>query len=90
METLRVELGIHRWVLFGGSWGSTLSLVYAETHPEKVLGLILRGIFLCRPHEIAWFYQQGTSRGFLISGRTSSSRSRKASATIYCVPTTDA
>ncbi|MFN2119455.1 MAG: prolyl aminopeptidase [Anaerolineales bacterium] len=64
MEALRAELGIHRWVLFGGSWGSTLSLIYAETHPENVLGLILRGIFLCRPHEIAWFYQQGTSRVF--------------------------
>ena len=48
MEQIREMLGIERWVLFGGSWGSTLSLVYAETHPEKVMGLILRGIFLCR------------------------------------------
>ena len=64
METIREHLGIDRWLLFGGSWGSTLSLVYAETHPERVLGLVLRGIFLCRPDEIQWFYQQGASRLF--------------------------
>lgn len=59
MEHIREMLGIERWILFGGSWGSTLSLVYAETHPEKVIGLILRGIFLCRSEEIEWFYQAG-------------------------------
>lgn len=59
LECIRKHLGIERWVLFGGSWGSTLSLVYAETHPARVLGLILRGIFLCRPTEIEWFYQEG-------------------------------
>jgi proline iminopeptidase len=64
MEKIREHLGIERWVLFGGSWGSTLSLVYAETHPERVLGLILRGIFLCRPWEIHWFYQEGANRIF--------------------------
>ncbi len=64
MECIREHLGIGQWLLFGGSWGSTLSLVYAETHPERVLGLILRGIFMCRPHEIQWFYQQGASRLF--------------------------
>ncbi len=64
MEAIREHLEIERWVLFGGSWGSTLSLVYAETHPERVLGLILRGIFLCRPSEIRWFYQEGASRIF--------------------------
>ncbi len=64
MEVIREHLNVERWLLFGGSWGSTLSLVYAETHPERVLGLILRGIFLCRPHEIQWFYQQGASRLF--------------------------
>lgn len=64
MERLRVHLGVDRWVLFGGSWGSTLSLVYAETFPDRVLGMILRGIFLCRPWEIAWFYQQGANRIF--------------------------
>jgi len=64
MEAIREHLGIERWMLFGGSWGSTLSLAYAETHPERVLGLILRGVFLCRPHEIRWFYQEGASRLF--------------------------
>ena len=64
MEAIRVHLGVERWVLFGGSWGSTLSLVYAETYPERVLGLILRGIFLCRPWEIHWFYQEGANRVF--------------------------
>lgn len=64
MERIREQLGIQRWVLFGGSWGATLSLVYAETHPERVLGLILRGIFLCRPQDIHWFYQEGASRLF--------------------------
>jgi proline iminopeptidase len=61
METIRELLGIGRWVVFGGSWGSTLGLVYAQTHPERVLGLILRGIFLCRPRDIRWFYQDGAS-----------------------------
>ncbi len=64
IEAIRKLLGIDQWLLFGGSWGSTLSLIYAETHPERVMGLILRGIFLCRPHEIQWFYQQGASRLF--------------------------
>jgi len=64
METIRQTLGIERWVLFGGSWGSTLSLVYAETYPERVLGLILRGIFLCRPSDLHWFYQDGASHVF--------------------------
>jgi proline iminopeptidase len=64
MEVIRRYLGIEQWLLFGGSWGSTLSLVYAETHPDRVTGLILRGIFLCRPHEIKWFYQQGASHIF--------------------------
>ncbi|MBD3610062.1 MAG: prolyl aminopeptidase [Gammaproteobacteria bacterium] len=62
MEVIRQKLGIERWVVFGGSWGSTLALVYAQTHAQQVLRLILRGIFLCRPQEIAWFYQQGASR----------------------------
>lgn len=64
MEALREHLGIEQWVLFGGSWGSTLALAYAQAHPERVLGMILRGIFLCRPEEIQWFYQQGASRIF--------------------------
>lgn len=64
MEAIRQYLGIERWLLFGGSWGSTLSLVYAQTHPERVLGLVLRGIFLCRPWEIRWFYQDGANHIF--------------------------
>lgn len=61
MERIRVELGIDRWVVFGGSWGSTLSLAYAQTHPDRVKGLVMRGIFLLRPEEIRWFYQEGAS-----------------------------
>lgn len=64
IEKLRQHLGIHQWLVFGGSWGSTLALAYAITHPNRVSGLILRGIFLCRPREIAWFYQEGASRIF--------------------------
>lgn len=64
MEAIRTHLGIERWLLFGGSWGSTLSLVYAQAHPARVLALIVRGIFLCRPHEIRWFYQEGANRIF--------------------------
>lgn len=61
MEAIRELLGVEQWIVFGGSWGSTLGLVYAETHPSRVLGLILRGIFLCRPRDIRWFYQDGAS-----------------------------
>jgi proline iminopeptidase len=64
VERLRTHLGVDRWVVFGGSWGSTLALAYAETHPERVRALVLRGIFLCRPKEIAWFYQEGASAIF--------------------------
>ena len=64
METVRQFLGVDRWLLFGGSWGSTLSIVYAQAHPERVLGLVLRGIFLCRPADIQWLYQEGASRVF--------------------------
>ena len=62
IEFIRVQLGVSKWLLFGGSWGSTLSLAYSQQHPQNVAGLILRGIFLCRQHEIDWFYQQGASR----------------------------
>ncbi|MBV8856858.1 MAG: prolyl aminopeptidase [Acidobacteria bacterium] len=61
MEKLRTHLGLDAWHVFGGSWGSTLALAYAETHPERVRSLTLRGIFLCRPQEIRWFYQEGAS-----------------------------
>ncbi|HJW05492.1 MAG TPA: prolyl aminopeptidase [Rhodanobacter sp.] len=55
IEAIREQLEIERWVVFGGSWGSTLALAYAQTHPERVLGLVLRGIFLGRPQELRWF-----------------------------------
>lgn len=64
IEIIRTTLGIERWVIFGGSWGSTLGLVYAQTYPGLVLGLILRGIFLCRDEDIHWFYQHGASQVF--------------------------
>lgn len=64
LERIREHLGIEQWVLFGGSWGSTLSLAYAQAHPERVLGLVLRGIFLCREQDFSWFYQEGASRLF--------------------------
>jgi proline iminopeptidase len=57
LETLRVHLGLERWMVFGGSWGSTLALAYAQSHPEQVTELVLRGIFLLRRSELEWFYQ---------------------------------
>ncbi|HEY0543889.1 MAG TPA: prolyl aminopeptidase [Pyrinomonadaceae bacterium] len=64
IEKLREHLGIESWQVFGGSWGSTLSLAYAQTHPARVRELVLRGIFLCRKKEIQWFYQAGASAIF--------------------------
>jgi proline iminopeptidase len=55
IERLRIHLGIERWLVFGGSWGSTLALAYAEAHPDRCSALVLRGIFLCRQSEIDWF-----------------------------------
>jgi proline iminopeptidase len=59
IEKLRRHLGVSKWMVFGGSWGSTLALAYAEAHPDAVSHLVLRGIFLCRKSEIEWFYQRG-------------------------------
>jgi proline iminopeptidase len=61
IEKIREHLGISQWHVFGGSWGSTLALSYAVTHPDKVKSLVLRGIFLCREEELKWFYQEGAS-----------------------------
>jgi proline iminopeptidase len=61
IERLRTHLGIERWQVFGGSWGSTLALSYSQRHSDRVTELVLRGIFLCRPKEIQWFYQEGAS-----------------------------
>ena len=57
IERLREHLSVERWLVFGGSWGSTLGLAYAVTHPDRVTGLVLRGIFLCRPMETTWLYE---------------------------------
>ncbi len=61
IEKLREHLNIEKWVVFGGSWGSTLSLAYSQTHPSRCTGLILRGIFMLRRKELRWFYQEGAS-----------------------------
>ena len=64
MEKIRETLGIERWQVFGGSWGSTLALSYAQKHPERVTELVLRGIFMLRRKELQWFYQEGASAIF--------------------------
>ncbi|PPU92078.1 prolyl aminopeptidase [Xanthomonas albilineans] len=64
IERLREHLRIDRWQVFGGSWGSTLALAYAQSHPQRVAELVLRGIFLLRRWELEWFYQEGASRLF--------------------------
>lgn len=64
IEALRLRLGIERWLVFGGSWGSTLALAYAQAHPGAVSGLVLRGIFMLRSKELLWFYQSGASEIF--------------------------
>jgi proline iminopeptidase len=60
LELIREALDIEEWALFGGSWGSTLALAYAQQYPARVTGMILRGVFLSRPRDIAWIYEQGT------------------------------
>ncbi len=64
MEQLRAHLGIDRWLVFGGSWGSTLALAYSQTHPDRVSELVLRGIFMLSQFELRWFYQEGASALF--------------------------
>ncbi len=64
MEKIRGHLRIEQWVLFGGSWGSTLSLLYAQAHPQRVNALVLRGIFLCRQRDLDWLYRDGANRIF--------------------------
>ena len=64
IERIRERLEIERWQVFGGSWGSTLALAYAETYPERASELVLRGIFMLRPYELQWFYQEGASHIF--------------------------
>lgn len=64
VERIRLQLGIDRWLVFGGSWGATLGLLYAQRHPDRVLGLILRGVFLARQKDLDWFAREGASRIF--------------------------
>lgn len=64
MESIRTHFGIEKWMLFGGSWGSTLAIAYAETHPDRVSELVLRGIFLGRQSELDWLYKSGASKIF--------------------------
>ena len=64
MEQLRAMIGADQWLVFGGSWGSTLALAYAETHPDRVSALVVRGIFTLRRSELAWYYQEGCSALF--------------------------
>jgi proline iminopeptidase len=64
LELIRTELGIGDWLLFGGSWGATLALAYAQTHPERAKGLVLRGVFLGQQDELSWFYGGGAGRFF--------------------------
>lgn len=64
IERLRIMVGIDQWLVFGGSWGSTLALAYAQTHPERVTAMVLRGIFMLRKEELHWYYQEGASRFF--------------------------
>ncbi len=64
VECLRQQLDIERWLVFGGSWGSALSLLYAQTFPERIMGMILRGVFLCREQDRRWLFQAGASRVF--------------------------
>jgi proline iminopeptidase len=61
MEAIREDRGVDKWQVFGGSWGSTLALVYAQKHPDRCLELVLRGIFMMQPQELHWFYQEGSS-----------------------------
>ena len=64
MERIRVSLGIDKWLVFGGSWGVTLALAYARQHPDRCLGLVLRGVFLCTQSELDWFYRDGANALF--------------------------
>jgi proline iminopeptidase len=64
IEVVRKHLGIDQWIVFGGSWGSTLALAYATKHAEQITAMVLRGIFMCRPKEIKWFYQEGAGLMF--------------------------
>ena len=90
IEKIREHLGIERWQVFGGSWGSTLALAYSQTHPDRVTELVLRGIFLLRKQEIDWFYQRGASVLYPDAWEPISRTSRKPNVAICSPPTTAA
>src|SRR3546814_4944189 len=90
IERLRAHIGVDKWLVFGGSWGSTLALAYAETHPERVSELVVRGIYTCTRPELEWFYQFGVSEMFPTNGRSSSRSFPKRSAATCWQPITDA
>ena len=87
MERIRCALGIENWILFGGSWGVALALVYAQQHPDRVIHLVLRGVFLMTAGELDWFYGGGAGRFRPDIGRGSWNRSRRTSGTILSKPT---
>ena len=64
LERIRAHLGIDKWLVFGGSWGAALGLLYAQAHPERVTGMVLRGVFLARRRDLTWFVEQGVNRIF--------------------------
>jgi proline iminopeptidase len=64
IERIRERMGVDQWLVFGGSWGATLSLAYARAHPDRCLGLVLRGVFLCTQIELDWFYRHGANMLF--------------------------
>lgn len=64
IERIRERMGVDKWIVFGGSWGATLALAYARRHPDRCLGLVLRGVFLCTDLELSWFYRQGANMLF--------------------------
>ena len=80
VERLRVAAKAESWLVFGGSWGSTLALAYAETHPERVSALVLRGIYTVTRAELAWYYQFGVSEMFPDKWEKFRRRSRRPSA----------
>jgi proline iminopeptidase len=64
IERIRERMGVDKWLVFGGSWGATLAIAYARQHPDRCLGLVLRGVFLCTELELNWFYRQGANMLF--------------------------
>ena len=90
IEKLRAEVaGVEKWLVFGGSWGSTLSLAYAQAHPERVTELVLRGIFLFEQNEIDWLYKYGASELFPEGWDAFSGLVPSTSAATWCLPTAD-